>query len=184
MHTIMKGIMTGHKLLLFIIMLFVFLSCDLFRWDKSPDYEYLISYNNLTSDTVIITMNKGGFLSSFDLRERIVYPDSMNIYTGGMRGVQEGEDPIEKVFSEWSGLDSCWIYVYDDEMRQIANQEYDTINGLITPNRNSLLKVWDAPLREMGDSINHFFNYNSWKSWLVDDNEGIVQFTIYESDFE
>ena len=183
MHITMQGTVIGHKIFPIIIILSIFSCCDLFRWDESPDYEYLIAYNNLTDDTLLITLNKGGFISSFDLRESILYPDSINIYSGSMNGVMRGEEPIKEVFSEWSGVDSCWIYLYDNEMKQIANQEYDTIEGLIIPSRNSLLVVWDAPLREMGDSINHFFNYDSWESWLLENKrDGIIQFTIYESD--
>lgn len=58
------------------------------------------------------------------------------------------------------------------------------LNEVVTVFRNdSLLIKWEKTSLE-SDSIHHFFNFNSWESWLEDDFMGILMFTIEESDFE
>jgi hypothetical protein len=48
---------------------------------------------------------------------------------------------------------------------------------------NHLMVDWEGPAEDK-DSLHHFYNYNSWETWLVDESNGIAMFTIYESDLE
>lgn len=182
MHIIKQPIMIGHKtfVILGIVSIIVFMeSCSLFDWLKEDDYYYQIGLQNNTEDTLLVSFYNGGFISVADIEEQMLYPDSIKLLPGS--GVMANENAIKTVFSEWDGIDSCWLYKYDNDLE---NAYLHNFNSLYYPNRNKLANIWDAPFTYMPDSIHHFFNYNSWKSWLEDDFMGIVMFTIEESDFK
>jgi len=183
-HIIGLSITIGRKALFFFGIFFLIIlpfSCDLFRWDEQPDYNYLISIKNETIDTLLISIN-GGFISIDDFKGNIIYPNTSTTISNS--GIMEGDDPIVEALSDWHGLVSCWLYKIDGDSIKVINHHF---NRLYYPDRENLVATWDAPFRYMGDSINHFFNYNSWESWLEEVDivgDGIVQFTIYESDLK
>jgi len=179
----MRYIPIGHKIFISLLFITSFSGCILFNIDQGYDFDYKVVCKNATSDTLLITTSiEGGFISPGHLKGNILYPNSSLLYSD--IGTMEGDDPIRELFSEWSGIDSCWLYKLDDEMREVAEIVNYTGNGQIYPNRRNLCVVWDAPLRNMGDAINHFFNYDSWEVIMEDDNSGIIQFTIREDDLE
>ncbi len=175
---------TGHKTLQcfsILFLLFVTSSCDLFRSDVIEEYNYLISVKNETNDTLLISIYRGGFISEDHLRAHIIYPnDSKKISS---RRMSKEDDPVTKALHEWRLLDSCWLYKCDSNLIIVQNRD----SKAYYPNRENLVATWAGPFRYMNDSINNFFNYNSWKSWLepyYQVADGYVQFTIYESDLQ
>lgn len=183
---------TGHKTLQFfsiLFLLFVTSSCDLFRSDVIEEYNYLISVKNETNDTLLISISRG-FMSIDELKSQIIYPrGSKNISN---RRISKEDDPVTMTLHEWRLLDSCWLYKCDGNLIIVQNRDFKAYYCL---NRENLVAAWAGPFRYMNDSINNFFNYNSWKSWSepyhhVGDGydyyvgDGYVQFTIYESDIQ
>lgn len=156
---LIKYILIGHKILyLFFILPVTLTSC----WEKKHDYFYEIKFKNVTSDTLLLVLG----VSDSDY-----YPDSIIIqpnfdtnaeFLGGFN-VDEGENIVINMFY---GSNKPFI----EQARVFRN--------------DSIKVTWNGPAREMADSIHHFYNYNSWDSWLVDDDDGIVMFTIYESDLK
>jgi hypothetical protein len=147
------GFMVFKIILLFIIIL-SFSGC----WEKNYDYVYQIAAFNQTNDTILMQLGSKYTVNDYD--KNIIdtlYPDDTSFFYGS-KPIEEGLDVVKLIFNE-SVWDTCYLYKND-----------------------SLLKYWDGPAREMPDSLNHFFNYNSWSVWLIDNDEGIVMFTIYESD--
>jgi len=181
-HITKQSTMIGHKIWFIILALPFFLTGCPLEWDEVSDYNYLIKIKNSTNDTIVITNNNGGFINYNDIKEQIIYPDSTII--NGTIGIMKGENAVKQLFLEWSRLDSFWVFRYDSFLKNIVEQEYNPTNGLIVPNRSNLLVVWESPAREMPVTTHHFFNYNSWESWLEKGAgyDGIVQFTIYETD--
>jgi hypothetical protein len=150
---------TGLKMLIIFAFSLFLLSC----LSKNYDYYYKISFKNNTSDTLLLLLgtDTGSYvhLDSF-----IIEPHSNFINPDyGQEGIDKNEN-INKI---------------------IFNGGYRPFEEQARVFRNDSLKVtWNGPAQEMPDSIHHFYNYNSWEHWLIDEYEGIVQFTIYESDFE
>ena len=133
-------------------------SCFLFQWEKEDDYWYAIGILNKTNDTLSILL--GYKHTVFD--KNSIYPDTIppfdTLYFGGM-GIDEGLRIERELLYEEPTWDTVHVYRHD-----------------------TLKAAWFGPGREMPDSTHNFFNYNSWESWLIDDNEGIVMFTIYPED--
>jgi len=161
----MKIILIGHNahliygLLLIIITL---TSCDLFSWDEISDCYYNVYIENQTSDTLKIY--GGTDTASYTKDSFYVNPYEKVDYYDGF-SLNKGEDPIRNGF-------------FHETTRSKSEQIRIYIN-------NKLVINWIGPPREMGDTIHHFFNYNSWVSQLnKNGKDGIIQFTIYESDLK
>lgn len=140
-----------------IIFIFVFLtSC----WSRNYNYRYSVRIHNSTSDTLLLILGKDN---------EDYYVDSIQILPVGVF-----------TFVGTPGIDK-----HQNAVRCILNSRNRPFQDQARVYRNDSLKVvWDGPPREMPDSIHHFYNYKSWESWLIDDDEGVVMFTIYESDLK
>jgi hypothetical protein len=144
---------------LILLMMLVLNSCKLFNWDKEDDFYYTQCIKNTTKDTLLLVLGKDN--EEYNLDEFKLMPDSI-LYTGLNFGVNKGDDPIFNNFN--------------DGYRPLEEQARIYRN-------DSLLITWEGPA-EYKDSLHHFYNYNSWEYWIEDGDEGIVMFTIYESDLE
>ena len=180
------SILTGRKLYLIVSLMIIFSGCRFFAWDVLDDNIYSIHIKNTTKDTLLIDLDgSNGKFNYENIMDFAVYPDSSHMCCGkGGVGGDEGFDPITESFSGVN-LDFCRVYKFSSDIIKEAIQQGDTSNGYITISQKYLKIVWEAPLRKMGDSINSYFNYDSWDYWFVDEQNrmGIMQFTIYENDF-
>lgn len=157
-HTI-RLIPTGRKIIFLFSTIVLLNGCGLFMWDKDYDYYYTIQIGNNTNDTLIIVFNDTVINNS--VFNYTIFPrDTAGTDCG--RNINEGEDIRRRVLSDG---------------------KHDLYEVVTVFRNDSLLIKWKKPSFE-SDSIHHFFNYNSWKSWLEDDFMGIVIFTIEESDFK
>lgn len=154
----MVTIVIGHRSKIIIIGFFLLIGCRLWEIDDSGDYWYMVKIENSTSDTLKIIF--GQDLLSFENTHSINPNSQLKVF--GMK-VYKGEKVItEKLF--------CGGFKPFEEQLSIY--------------RNDTLKIqWYGPAQYMNETFHHFYNYNSWESWLEDNGrDGIVLFTIYESD--
>lgn len=175
-------IQIGLKIKWFFLIIILSISlncCSLFNWgeDKSYDYNYTVNIINELQDTFALTVNQAGFISASQLRARLIYPGENGFNVHPQSLFNNGEDPIEAYFASWN-RDTVWCYSLDKEMKELIEIGYDTIPGLIIPVRSSLKYIWIGPLQQMPDSVNNFFNYNSWHDTLLSVDEGELVFTI------
>lgn len=168
--------MIGHKLLVLITLLPFLNGCSLFSWDKLG-IDYRVIYNNTTTDTLIIT-TAGYFISTIQLQESILYPECSTKMEPFV--VYDGETPLSAFKNERVGLDSCWFYVMGDGLRQIASLNNDTVIDILNPNRKLLKILWSSPFIEDDEGIHSFFNLSSW---VVDEKEHTITFSISVSDY-
>jgi len=158
---LMACIPTGRNGLILIVLMLMLTGCP----PAAFDYNYQIFYRNETTDTILLIFGKDNAENYVD--SLLITPMRDTFIEGdGINGVYNGEDPIEIIFSGG----------------------YRPLEEQVRVYRHDSLKVtWDGPARYMSDSIHHFYNYNSWDSWLLDEKNkygatGVVMFTIYESD--
>lgn len=178
-------IMTGRKLYLIVCLVIIFSGCRFFAWDVLDENIYSIHIKNTTKDTLLIDIDgSNGRFNYENILDFVVYPDSSHMCCGigGVSG-DKGFDPITKFFSGIN-LDTFRVYKFSSDIINEAIQLGDTSNGYISINMKYLKIKCDAPLRKMGDSINSYFNYDSWDYWFINEQKdfGIMQFTIYEDD--
>jgi len=153
----------GHKKIInigIILIIVLGLNCCIFEHFEDPpeDYNYRIYYRNATNDTLILLL--GSDSASYETKSFKLSPLDSVRHIG--IPINKGEDVIKE------GLFSGY-YLLEDQARIYKD--------------DSLIVNWYGPLREMPDSVHHFFNYNSWDYWLIDKHNGIVRFTVYEEDF-
>ncbi len=161
----MKKLMThmqttriGHNILIYCIILVSLLSCDLFRWDVDDDAYRFVSYiKNGTNDSLRIHLHKKN--NSFEIDTTLASSHKF-IYSGSP--VSEEDDILTE-------------HLFDDP--------YNDSYTLSVYKADTLVVKWDGPAKEMGDSIHHFYNYDSWDVELIG-NDYELEFTIYESDIE
>jgi len=60
---------------------------------------------------------------------------------------------------------------------------YDDFCKIQIYKSDTLVKTWDGPAQSMGDTIHHFYNYDSWDVELTGTKYTLV-FSILESDLE
>jgi len=149
-------IMTGHKNLVFIILIFIMTSCDLFRWDDGGDYSYKAFVVNSTDSNIRFYNTE--YLTGYII-DTVIHPQT-KILLKGSREVDKSDDVVKDFLFGNVSIDTVMLY-----------------------NKDSLLTTWYGPPQSLGDSISHFYNYDSWEVELVD-NEYIIEFTIYESDLK
>ncbi|MCF8357157.1 MAG: hypothetical protein K9H26_00255 [Prolixibacteraceae bacterium] len=137
-------------------------------WQDNPDNYYQVYVRNDTADTLLLLLGKDDAVYNELLNYKIKPYRDTTLDWHGVIGLNNDEDPVRCVFSEGHTQfqDQARIYRHD-----------------------SLKAAWEGPGREMPDSVHHFYNYNSWESWLLEEKQidgatGIVMFTIYESDLE
>ena len=152
-----RALAIGHnKVFTFLLITTILSGCGLFDWDKTGDYWYVVRINNDTELKISIVFGEEPITDTIKIE-----PKSFVDYKG--LKVFEKQNVISEVLFE--GGDKSF-----EERSRVYNGD-------------QLLVDWKGPAEEKG-KINHFYNYNSWESWLIDkSNDGIVQFTIYESDF-
>lgn len=149
--------MTGRRyiFLLFFIGL-ISNSCIFEHFEDPPEkYNYRIYYKNSTNDTLTLLLGRDS--AAYETEVFRLYPLDSMMHNG--IPINKGEDVIK------DGLFSGY-YLLEDQARIYKN--------------DSLMVNWLGPPRAMADSIHHFFNYNSWDYWLIDNDNGVVRFTIYE----
>jgi hypothetical protein len=179
----------GHRLLIFVFLFLFFTSCGWFCDPETRIYSYAYVVNNST-DTVVFT-RRGFFYSSSLANDQKICPnDTFELISGGLDEGEDG-DYIDAAFSEMSGFDSTYVICYDSLRDYINSQTSFDKENPYYPSRASILQVYGAPLREMGDGINNFYNRSSWivikretTSSSNFDDEADIYFTIYESDLE
>ena len=152
---LITDILIGHKKAYIILISLLLTSCRLFFLDDQGDYSYKSYILNDTEDTLKIISVKDVDIYGLD---RIILPSEYIPFKGG-RKVYKGDDVLKE-----------HLFV-DSE---------DSFDVLIYLN-NKLAVKWIGPAQEMGDSIHHFYNYDSWDVELID-NEYEIIFTILESD--
>lgn len=158
-------IKTGRNWLLTLIFAWLLTGC----WEMDYDNYYQAHVKNDTSDTILLLLGKDDAV--YYVQSFIILPGkdtSLFAHGHGVRGVNDNEDPINVIF----------------------NGGFAPFNDQARVYRHDSLKVtWVGPGREMPDSIHHFYNYNSWDSWLLDEKlgngaTGIVMFTFLASDVD
>lgn len=147
----------GRKVYINIIIILIFnlgLSSCIFQ-ERPSDYRFEAFFKNSTSDTLNLILGNDSLY--YGVREFVLYP-SESIPIGGCE-VDKGESVVKKCLPNGRSALSDQARIYKDD---------------------SLMVNWLGPHREMADSIHHFFNYNSWDYWLIDNDNGVVRFTIDE----
>lgn len=149
------------KVIIYLLLILSCFGCDLFAWDRT-DMFYYVTIKNNTQDTINIDIGNGG-MYTYHINNFL--PDSSYVCKStGLRFDHEKEsDVIKKVFTD---ADRQWL------------------SGFKVYRHDSLLVNWEGPPREMGTEIHHFYNYNSWERYRTSKYEGVVLFTIKDSDFK
>lgn len=153
-------IQIGLKLSWIGIIIIMISGCCIFCDETLPEEQYLIAYYNKTSDTVVL--DKFNTISNSVVESYEIFPNETTLNRGSV-GINKGENPIIKYLE---GLQTD-IYNYNLKI-------------------NDSVKVrWSGPVKDMGDTINHIYNVNSWEIITYDSiSDGEIRFTIYESDFD
>ena len=158
---LMTSLKTGQNSILLVLMVTLLSSC----WSRHYDYSYSKKISNSTSDTLLLLLGKDG--EAYPVDSILIMPTSEFTFDG-TPGIDKKEDPVKRIFSGG-------YRPFEEQARVYRN--------------DSLKVTWDGPAREMADSIHHFYNYNSWESWVLDESQsderyGVVMFTIYDSDLK
>ncbi len=159
MLTITQIMKTGHKMKLVTIglLLISFSGCSLFLWEDFSVYDYKSFFKNETNDSLKLVMDRD--FAGYHI-DTLIYPKD-EIFLVGSPILDEDDDVLKDELFNLISYNPVYVYNSDD----------------------SLLITWKGPPREMPDSINHIFNYNSWNV-VFDEEEGeyTLTFSIYESD--
>jgi len=126
-------------------------------WQRNPDYENQLWINNSTNDTLLFQVTKK-YISDLP-------GDDVRLIPGWNRlGGHDQYSAKELIKREWK---------YRGDTIEIVRKGYQTIK-------------WAAPLREMPDSVHHFFNETSWEVKMGGHKEEweIVTFTLTDEDFK
>lgn len=151
-------ILIGHKFNFILVVSFLLSGCWLSEVDDLGDYKYISYIKNESNDSLRIYINKESSVYEID---STIATDTKIPYNGG-REVNNGDDVLTKRLFFDSFDDSYDVCVYINDR---------------------LVIKWIGPASYMGDSVHHFYNYDSWDVELVN-NEYILEFTIYESDLK
>jgi hypothetical protein len=156
--------------LLFIFLVINCSSCNLFYWD-GHDMEYHVYLQNDSKDTLTVAIGDGN---------KYVF-DSVNNFTPDSKlhlqliGIKYDRTITGKV--KETNID-----VIRDEL--FVGTQISLVSGVRVYRNDSLLINWEGPLREMGADTHHFYNYSSWECYETSKWEGVVLFTIKDSDFK
>jgi len=154
----------SHKFYFWIIFVSLFsLGC----FQKRYDYKYYINIENNTNDTLVFFRDHVRFNQSdsfmLDNIFTVLPSDTLYHYDSrfGIIQINEKTNPVVHFFSEQDIWDTIQIF------------------------RNDTLKCeWVAPAYDGELDDHNFFNYNAWKTWLINDEEGVIMFTIYPEDLK
>ncbi|NLE63630.1 MAG: hypothetical protein GX612_07330 [Bacteroidales bacterium] len=150
------------KVIIYLLLILSCFGCDLFAWDRT-DMFYYVTIKNNTQDTINIDIGNGG-MYTYHINNFL--PDSSYIInTIGLR------------FDKDKNVDIIRDKLFKDGDSQL-------IAGCRVYNHDSLLVNWEGPIREMGADTHHFYNYSSWECYETSKWEGVVLFTIKDSDFK
>lgn len=156
MHTGINNI-----LILAIVFILFFSSCLKKKYDF--DYEPLVE--NKTSDTLeVIVRARTTYYIVNPFCKFTIHPfDTIHALESGLSEivVNEGTDPVVHFFEQRGSIPIDTVLIY----------RHDTLKT-----------IWAYPNFRGPCSEHSFFNYNSWKSWLIDGSNGRILFTIYPSD--
>jgi len=131
-------------------------------WQKKWDYVYEFQMENATNDTLVVSFHHAYTHEAFD---------KININPNGKVEGEETRFGIIKTVED-ENIVKSWL-----ESREI-------IDTVFVYRNDSLKCFWAAPAYN-GDTDDHnFFNYNSWNTWLKNDVEGVLSFTIYPEDLK
>jgi hypothetical protein len=133
---------------------------------RNYDYNFELLIANASPDTLelLIGMKTLNTISQPYANMVLLPNDTIDPYksTLGTFGTDYKEDNIKFLFlTDWKNFDTVLIF------------RRDTLKGL-----------WSFPSFSGPCNEHSFFNYNSWKTWLTEDDRGKMMFTIYPSDLK
>lgn len=147
------------KISLGILLCSIFYGCP----EKAHDHDYEVLIENVTSDTLLFMYGTDNLSTTLLNNKYICLPNSILIGEKngfGWIGFDGDKDPVKYFFTIFPHpLDTSLVFRHD-----------------------TLKARWVYPAYSGPSSEHSFFNYNSWKSWLTDDRNGKIMFTIYPSD--
>lgn len=126
-------------------------------WQRNPEFENQLWINNSTTDTLLFQVTKK-YISDLP-------GDDMRLIPGLNRLGEHDQFSVKELIKrEWK---------YRGDTIEIVRKGYQTIK-------------WAAPLREMPDSVHHFFNETSWEVKMGGHKEEweIATFTLTDEDFK
>ena len=131
--------------------------------EKGYDYSYSSILVNSTRDTLKVLVGaKNSNIKNFQWRNILLMPfDTLNNKNSTLLGnisIDEGMNLMQEYFNNYP-LDTVQVFRHD-----------------------TLKAQWVFPAFSGPCTEHSFFNYNSWRVWLVDSYEGKFMFTIYPSD--
>jgi len=91
-----------------------------------------------------------------DTTNGFVIEPNESYYFTGQPDVSDDDDPVVSFHSN--------LYAYE--------QTVEIMRG------DSVLVTWEGPGRYMGESVNHFYNYDSWKVSFERDEAGLGYYTL------
>ncbi|MDN4164149.1 hypothetical protein QWY31_01485 [Cytophagales bacterium LB-30] len=138
----------------FLIIGTILQGCCLFCWDKEPDERYKITFFNSTEFDLRIVLGEETIKDEYNLR-----PQKASSQSGSI-GVNDGEDPVVKIF----------------------DGGYAPYQNIVKVYRNDSLRVtWHGPPRDFGNDSLSFFNFRSWEVIKYPEDslvDGEIRFTI------
>jgi len=127
-------------------------------WSRNPDFENQLWIKNETHDTLYFQVTKKYIREDSYVDEKYLVP--------GLNKIGEHDDYLAMNLIDY-------LYKYRGDTVEIVRKGYQTIK-------------WAAPLREMPDSVHHFFNETSWEVKMGGHKEEweIATFTLTDEDFK
>ena len=158
------------ELILFLLPLLSCWSCYLFTSD-GHDMEYHVYIQNDSKDTLTVAIGDGN---------KFVYDSVNNFATDSKLHLQLiGIRYDRTIFGEVKETD---IDIIRDKL--FVGSQIGLVSGVRIYRNDTLLVSWNGPLREMGTSTHHFYNYSSWECYDTSKFEGVVLFKINDSDLK
>ena len=150
------------KLFAALLFIVLFAAC----WQRRYDYVYETLTLNATNDTLtfcwgVTTIDTGSIAAK---RCQIFPKDTAQSWETrfGAVKIDCGIDPVSDFFRGWGNpIDTVLIYRHD-----------------------SLVTLWKYPNYYGSPDDHNFFNYNAWKTWLINSQEGKIMFTILPEDLK
>jgi len=121
-------------------------------WSVAEPNRYDAYVINRTSDSLCF-LNNG----SRDISTGVLLAPNESYLFKGQPDIDNEEDPVRIMFDED-------LYNYQLIVEILQN--------------DSVLVTWEGPGRYMGESINHFYNYDSWKVSFERGETGLGYYTL------
>lgn len=149
------------KSLFLILISFAFYGCP----EKGIQYKFDVLIYNATTDTLTFRC------STNNLAIRSAYYDNFVLH------------PYDTVYGEKSAFGPVAFINEPPNMVQSFFQQWPApLDTVIILRHDTLVALWKYPNFSGPCTEHSFFNYNSWKSWKVNSEEGRIMFTIYRED--